>query len=117
MPCARLERGPAGVRRRTAATPRPLAEVSADLAAQRADEFGFKKSTGDWRALIVDPAVEVVSITTPNAFHAEMAIAALAAGKHVWCEKPMAVALTDAEGMAAAAHVSGKVTALGYNYI
>ncbi len=101
--------------------PRPrlvhLAEVSAELAAQRADEFGFAKSTGDWRALIADPEVEVVSITTPNAFHAEMAIAALDAGKHVWCEKPMAVTLADAERMEAAARASGRVTALGYNYI
>ena len=101
--------------------PRPrlvcLAEVSADLAASRAAEFGFDTSTGDWRALIANPAVEVVSITTPNAFHAEMAIAALHAGKHVWCEKPMAVALADAERMAAAARASGRITALGYNYI
>jgi predicted dehydrogenase len=101
--------------------PRPrlvhLAEVSAELAHRRADEFGFEKSTSDWRALIADPEVEVVSITTPNAFHAEMAIAALEAGKHVWCEKPMAVGFAEAERMAAAARASGKVTALGYNYI
>ena len=101
--------------------PRPrlvhLGEASAELAAARADEFGFEKSSGDWREVIADPAVEVVSITTPNAFHAEMAIAALAAGKHVWCEKPMAPAFADAERMAAAAAASGKVTALGYNYI
>lgn len=94
-----------------------LAEVSPELAARRADEFGFEKATSDWRELIADPEVEVVSVTTPNAFHAEMAIAALEAGKHVWCEKPMAVALADAERMAAAARAAGKVTALGYNYI
>jgi predicted dehydrogenase len=101
--------------------PRPrllhLAEVSPALAAQRAAEFGFAKSTGDWRDVIADPDVAVVSITTPNQFHAEMAIAALAAGKHVWCEKPMAITLADAERMAAAAQVSGRVAALGYNYI
>ena len=62
-----------------------------ELAPRKAEEFGFEKSSGDWRALIADPEVEVVSVTTPNAFHAEMAIAALEAGKHVWCEKPMAV--------------------------
>ena len=84
-----------------------LAEVSPELARQRAEEFGFEKSTSDWRALIADPEVEVVSVTTPNAFHAEMAIAALEAGKHVWCEKRMA----------AVARASGQVTALGYNYI
>lgn len=94
-----------------------LAEVTADLAASRAAEFGFARSSGDWRALIADPEVDVVSITTPNQFHAEMAIAALEAGKHVWCEKPMATSLADAERMAAAARASGKVAALGYNYI
>ncbi|MFD2646477.1 Gfo/Idh/MocA family protein [Devosia albogilva] len=94
-----------------------LAEVDAELAARRADEFGFERSTGDWRQLIADPEVEVVSITTPNAFHAEMAVAALEAGKHVWCEKPMAVALADAERMEAEARASGKVAMLGYNYI
>lgn len=94
-----------------------LAEVSEGLARRKADEFGFEKATADWRALVADPEVEVVSVTTPNAFHAEMAIAALDAGKHVWCEKPMAVAFADAERMAAAAKASGKVTALGYNYI
>jgi predicted dehydrogenase len=94
-----------------------LAEVSPELARVRAEAFGFERSTSDWRALVADPDVDVVSITTPNAFHAEMAIAAVEAGKHVWCEKPMAVALADAERMAAAARAAGKVTALGYNYI
>ncbi len=46
-----------------------------------------------------------------------MAIAALEAGKHVWCEKPMSPSLADAERMAAAARASGKVAILGYNYI
>ncbi|UJW85842.1 Gfo/Idh/MocA family protein [Devosia sp. SL43] len=94
-----------------------LAEVNGDIARKKADEFGFAKATGNWQELIADPEVEVVSVTTPNAFHAEMAIAALEAGKHVWCEKPMAVALADAERMAAAAKASGRVAVLGYNYI
>lgn len=101
--------------------PRPhlvhLAEANAELARQRAGEFGFERSTGDWRELIADGDVEVVSVTTPNAFHAEMAVAALEAGKHVWCEKPMAVGFAEAERMAAAAQASGKVAILGYNYI
>ena len=94
-----------------------LCEVEEGLARRRAGEFGFEASTADWRALIADPAVEVVSITTPNALHAPMAIAALEAGKHVWCEKPMAPALADSERMAAAARASGRVAILGYNYI
>ena len=94
-----------------------LCEVEEGLARRRADEFGFESSTDDWRALIADPGVEVVSITTPNALHAPMAIAALEAGKHVWCEKPMAPSLEDSERMAAAARASGCVAILGYNYI
>src|SRR5690606_5644477 len=94
-----------------------LADVPAEQAAARAEEFGFERSTGDWRELIADPEVEVVSITTPNAFHAEMAIAALEAGKHVWCEKPMAVGFSEARRMADAAKTSGRVAILGYNYI
>ncbi len=94
-----------------------LAEVDADLARQRADEFGFARSTGDWRAVVADPQVDVVSIAAPNEFHPEMVIAALDAGKHVWCEKPLAPAFADAERMAQAARASGKVAVLGYYYI
>ena len=94
-----------------------LCEVEEGLARRRAGEFGFEASTADWRALIADPAVDVVSITTPNALHAPMAVAALEAGKHVWCEKPMAPTLADSERMAAAARASGRVAILGYNYI
>jgi predicted dehydrogenase len=94
-----------------------LCEVEEGLARRRADEFGFEASTDDWRELIADPGVEVVSITTPNALHARMAIAALEAGKHVWCEKPMAPSLEDSERMTAAARASGRVAILGYNYI
>ncbi len=103
----------------TEVTPRlaVLAEVDANLAKSRAAALGFAKATADWRTLIADPAVEVVSITTPNQFHAEMAIAALEAGKHVWCEKPMAITLDDAARMKAAAAKSSRVAMLGYNYI
>ena len=94
-----------------------LGEAGEELARKRAAEFGFARATGDWREVIADPEVDVVSITTPNRFHAEMTIAALEAGKHVWCEKPMAPKLADAEAMAAAAKASGQVAILGYNYI
>ena len=83
-----------------------------------ADEFGFARATTNWRDLLADPAVHLVSITSPNGMHREMAVAALEAGKHVWCEKPMALALADAEAMAAAARrANGQVTALGYGYL
>ena len=94
-----------------------LAEANPELAASRADEFGFEKATADWRRLLDDPDVDVVSVTTPNQFHAEMAIAALEAGKHVWCEKPMSPAFLDAQRMLTAAEASGRVAIMGYNYI
>ena len=94
-----------------------LAEVNRELAREQADAFGFAKATGDWRDVVADPEVDVVSVTAPNAFHAEMAIAALAAGKHVWCEKPMAPKLDDAIRMRDAARRAGKAAVLGYNYI
>jgi len=80
-----------------------LAEVNPELAAKKAAEFGFARSTGNWRDLLSDPEIDVISVTTPNAFHPEMAIAALEAGKHVWCEKPMAPAFADAVKMRDAA--------------
>ena len=84
-----------------------LCDQPADKAARLAEQFGFARATGDWRAVMADPDIDVVSITTPNKFHLEMATAALAAGKHVWCEKPMAPNLADAENMLAAARGSG----------
>ena len=53
-----------------------LAEVDAALAARKANEFGFARSTDDWRDLLADPAIDVISVTTPNRLHAEMAVAA-----------------------------------------
>ena len=94
-----------------------LAEANAELAASRAREFGFAKSTANWRDLLSDPEIDVISVTTPNQFHAEMAISALEAGKHVWCEKPMAPAFADAERMLSAQRSSGRIAVMGYNYI
>ena len=94
-----------------------LCDTPADRAGALAEQFGFLRATDDWHALVADPAVQVVSITTPNQLHREIALAALAQGKHVWCEKPMALTLADAEVMAAAARASGMVTLVGYNYL
>lgn len=94
-----------------------LGEATPELAHRKAAEFGFEKASGDWRKVIEDEEVDVVSITTPNKFHLEMASAALAAGKHVWCEKPMSPNLADSEKMLEAAEAAGRVAILGYNYI
>lgn len=94
-----------------------LCDTPLDRAEALAGQLGFARATDDWRALVADPAVQVVSITTPNRLHHEMALAALAAGKHVWCEKPMALTLAQAEEMEAAARKAGVVTLVGYNYL
>lgn len=93
-----------------------LCDLPAEQATERAAAFGFARATDDWRALVSDPAVDVVSITTPNALHAEMAIEAARQGKHVYCEKPLALTLEDAEAMAAAVRAAGVKSLVGYNY-
>ena len=95
-----------------------LCDLDAKVAAQRAEEFGFERSTTNWREMVADPNIGLISITTWNGTHKQIAIAALEAGKHVWCEKPMALTLKHAEEMAAAARkAKGQVTMLGYNYV
>jgi predicted dehydrogenase len=100
---------------------KPELAVLADVNQQQADEaarrLGFAKAVADWRALIDDPAVGVVAITAPNALHKPIALAALKAGKPVYCEKPLAATLADAKEMAAAARASGVVTLTGFNYL
>ena len=92
-----------------------LADADAERAGISAERWGFERSTGDWRALVADPEVELVAIATPNHLHADMALAALDAGKAVYCEKPMATGLADARRMAERAR--GRPTLLGYNYL
>ncbi len=94
-----------------------LCDTPAAQAARFAAQFGFERSVAEWQALMADPEIDVVSITTPNALHHPMALEALTRGKHVWCEKPMALTLAQAIEMEAAARSAGTVTMLGYNYI
>lgn len=79
--------------------------------------FGFARATSDWRTLAADPDIDVVDITAPNALHKEMALAAIAAGKHVYCEKPLAPLASDAREMAEAAAAAGVKTQVGFNYL
>lgn len=94
-----------------------LCDVPAARAEATAAQFGFARATDDWRTLIDDKNVDIISITTPNHLHAEITLAALAAGKHVWCEKPLALNMADASRMAEAAAQSDKTTIVGYNYL
>jgi predicted dehydrogenase len=81
-----------------------------------AEQFGFDVPTPDWRAVLADPRVGAVSITTPNFVHREMAVATARAGKHVWIEKPVGLTADDARAVAAAVHESGVQCAVGFNY-
>src|SRR5205823_14629572 len=65
-----------------------VADINGEAAEQAAKQFGFRRWRTDWRALLEDPDIEIVSITTPNAVHREMAIAVVAAVKHVHCHQP-----------------------------
>jgi len=94
-----------------------LADISEALAAKAAAALGFARATGDWRRLVADPEIDVVNITAPNALHKEMALAAIAAGKHVCCEKPLAPLAGDAREMAEAAEARRVKTQLGFNYL
>ena len=94
-----------------------IADVNETLASKAAHQYGFARSSADWRALVNDPRVDVVSITTPNTLHKEMALAAIAAGKHVHCEKPLSPSLADSLVMVEAAEKAGVATQVGFNYI
>ncbi len=94
-----------------------LADVNADAAAKAAAALGFDRSTGDWKELVADPAVDLVDITTPNNLHLPIALAAIEAGKPVYCEKPLAPNAADAKRMVDAAERKGIKTAVGFNYL
>jgi len=85
-------------------------------ARQAADELGYARWTTRWREVIEDPEVEAVSITAPNALHREMALAAAAAGKHFWGEKPLGRFPQETAEIAAAAERAGVRTIVGLNY-
>ncbi len=80
-----------------------------------AAQYGVPHTYLDWREMLSDPAVEAVHIVTPPDKHAEMAISALKAGKHVFVEKPLATTNADADAILAAAKVAGKVA--GVNFV
>ena len=79
-----------------------------------AARFGIPKTYTDWREMVHDPAVEAVHIVTPPSCHAEMAVEALKAGKHVFIEKPLATTADDARMILEAASASGKVAGINY---
>ncbi|WFE29747.1 Gfo/Idh/MocA family oxidoreductase [Solwaraspora sp. WMMD791] len=87
--------------------------------AAAADRLGWQSHTTDWRELVARDDIDVIDICTPGDSHAEIAIAALAAGKHVLCEKPLANTVAEAQQMAEAARAAqadGVRSMCGFNY-
>ncbi|MFC7388471.1 Gfo/Idh/MocA family protein [Sphaerisporangium rhizosphaerae] len=96
-----------------------LAGRSAEATAQAAAKLGWAHAETDWKRLIARDDVRIVDICTPGDSHAEIAIAALEAGKHVICEKPLANTVAEAEAMAAAARAAagrGVRAMVAFNY-
>ncbi|MEU5463078.1 Gfo/Idh/MocA family protein [Streptomyces althioticus] len=91
----------------------------ADAVRAAADRHGWAEAETDWHALVQRDDIDLVDICTPGDSHAEIALAALAAGKHVLCEKPLANTVAEAEAMARAAQEArdrGQAAMVGFNY-
>jgi len=79
-------------------------------------KFGWKNAETDWRKVVNSPDIDIIDIGTSNLTHAEIGIAAAKAGKHIFCEKPLAMNVADAKEMVAAARKAGVKTMVGFNY-
>ncbi|MBL3685473.1 gfo/Idh/MocA family oxidoreductase [Leucobacter zeae] len=99
---------------------RPRLVRAADPAPERADEavrvLGYERASADYRDVLDDPEVDVVSICAPNFLHAEIGIAAARAGKHFWIEKPVGRGEDETREVAEAAGAAGVVSSIGFNY-
>ena len=94
-----------------------VCDVNAELSQKAARDIGYERWTTDWRDIVNDPKIDVVDICTPNDMHYDVAMAAIEAGKHVYCEKPLANSLKLAREMKEAAEKKGIITFVGFNYV
>jgi predicted dehydrogenase len=93
-----------------------ICDVKRDLAESYAEEFGIPSATDDWQVLLSRSDVDVVDIVTPSETHYELACAALEAGKHVLCEKPVAYDFRQTRAAAETARRKGLKTKLGFTF-
>ena len=93
-----------------------LAEVNEEVARRKADALGIPKAYGSYEQLIADPAVQVVHTTTPNFLHYPVTAAAIAKGKHVVSDKPLALTAADARTLRDAANRAGVFHAVTFSY-
>ena len=99
---------------------RPVLKVAVGTnaagAQQLADTWGWEEASTDWRAVVARPDIDIVDIATPTYLHADMAVAAAEAGKHVFLEKPFALSVEQAERMVAAVERANVVHYVNHNY-
>jgi predicted dehydrogenase len=93
-----------------------IADVSEAALESAAEQFGIDSTYTDYAELLARPDIDVVSTCTPDALHAEQALAALGAGKHVLCEKPMTTRLADAAEIVAKVRETGLAFMMCHNY-
>ena len=93
-----------------------MADTVPDRVELATTNFGFETGTADWRELIARDDIDVIDITAPNALHQEIAEAAAAAGKHIFCEKPVGIEPAATAAIEAAARRAGVITGCGFNY-
>ena len=97
----------------------PVFEMVADNNAASAkvakEKIGFNRVTDDWKVLVNDPDIDLVDIATPNAFHYQVAKAALEAGKNVYCEKPLSISAAESKELAELAAKKGVINYVGFN--
>jgi len=94
-----------------------LATSSDEGARKHASSWGWRRSTGHWQSLVNDPDIDAVVIATPPRTHLPMALAAIAQGKHVFCEKPLGCSPDESLQMTEAAERAGVAHMVGFNYI
>jgi len=99
---------------------RPRLVICSDNVVERADSaretLGFAQSTTDWAEAVAHPDVDIVNIATPNKLHVEIAAAAAAAGKHIFCEKPIGRSPQETAQVAHLAQQAGVLSFVGFNY-
>jgi predicted dehydrogenase len=92
------------------------ADTAADRVAYAREVLGYARGSGDYRDVLADPEVDVVSICAPNVLHHEIGLAAAEAGKPFWIEKPVGRDARETGEVAAAARRAGIATSVGFNY-
>jgi predicted dehydrogenase len=86
------------------------------LVKQAAEDFGWDEYCTDWKEVIDREDIDIIDIATPTNLHKDIAIAAAKAGKHIFCEKPIALNAQEAKEMLDAVEKAGVVHMLGHNY-